>query len=401
MKIGFLSVYNFETTIGGIESHIYFLSKQLHKRGHEVIIYTPVEIEDFKQEAKNMEGVMIKYVPLRTPKIFRHLKKYHGGKMLGFLIAYLNKAKYALHRNTIANFIQKDRCDLVHQHDFISNVFTTNALSGDMTCVLTNHTGEYLFLKRHLVGRMILKYLLKHYRLVIGPSRELTPVEFVRNSVTIPNGVDLDIFCVDANFDKNQLREAHNISPDDFVIFCPMRWAPTKGIIYFLEAIENGGFDDKFTFVFSGNDYDGYPKYKERCLNLYESIENKESVVLLGNLSIKQMAAYYQMSDVVVIPSLMEAVSLSALESMACGIPVISTNVGGMKELITDGEDGLLISPKDSDSIREAINRLFSDKDLYMQIAPNSSITAKKYSWNRVVRETERAYEISLNNNSR
>ncbi len=399
MKIGFLSAWNVGTSVGGIENHIYFLTRELNKQGHEIIIYQPVESETGDSDVKTSEGITLKYIPISTTALIKYLDRFNGIRIIGLATAFLNKAKYVFHSRKIADAIRKDMCDLIHQHDFISNIFTTKILAKDTHCVLTNHTGEYLFFMKTVIGRMLLKYLLQHYSFMIGPSIELTPKAFTRESATIYNGVDLDLF--NTSYDKNALRKEKNIAPEDFVIFCPRRWAPTKGVIFLMKAIKKGRFQNNFKFIFAGNDYQGYPKYKEHILKVCASIENKSSILLAGNLSIQEMAKYYRISDLTVIPSIMEAVSLAAIESMASGTPVIATHVGGMPELIVHERNGLLIEPKNTDALIHAIKSLYHDKTLYDKLALNSLKTAQQYSWKEVALKTEEIYTLVLNFNKK
>ena len=128
----------------------------------------------------------------------------------------------------------------------------------------------------------------------------------------------------------------------------------TKGVKYLVEAIykfEND-FNKNIKFIFAGNDYDGYPKYRDELLETISQVKDQSKYTLLGNLQIHQMIQYYQIADITIIPSLMEAVSLSAVEAMASGSIVVSTNVGGMPELIEDNVNGFLIEPKNSVAIR-------------------------------------------------
>lgn len=388
MRIGYLSI---RSSVGGLENHIYFMSRELNNLGHEVIIYEPIEEEKFVSDFKEEDGIKVKYLPIKTPKVNKILNKYNGFHLIGFLTAFLNKAKYFFYRKTIAEFIAQDKCDIIHQHDFIADIFSTKILSKKFPVILTNHTGEYLFFRRIPLGNLILKYLLNHYKYIIGPSVELTPIGIVKNSITIHNGVDLRIF--NDNMNKEELRKKFGFSSNSLIIFCPRRWAPTKGVIYLMKAICDFNFNDNILFLFAGNDFEGFPKYKENIMEIYNNVKNKNSIILLNNLNINEMAYYYRLSDITIIPSLMEAVSLSAVESMACGTPVISTNVGGMPELIKDLYNGILIEPKRPDLIAKSINDLYKNKDLYNKLVKNSLITAKNYTWEQIALKNVNIYK--------
>ena len=397
MKIGFLSVFNFGSNIGGVENHIYFMARALQKRGHEIIIFQPIESTNPENEIKIIDGIKICLIGIRPLRPVGFFNRFNGVKLIGFGTAFLNKAKFLIYRKRIAKVIREHRPDIIHQHDFISNIFTTKAICQEIPCVLTNHTGEYLFFQKSKIGRYLLKKLLSHFRYIIGPSRQLTPLEYNENSKTIHNGVDSVFF--NGNFDKGEVRKRLGFKPDEFIILCPRRWAPTKGVIYLMRAVHNVGLDSKFRFLFAGSDYDGYPGYREEIMKTLGHMPHRECVILLGNLSVHDIVDYYRAANLVVIPSLMEAVSLAAIESMACGTPVLSTNVGGMPELIKNGKNGLMVNPADPSALADSIRYLSRDTKTYQQIARKSIQTAARYSWDGIAEQTEDIYEKALDSN--
>jgi glycosyltransferase involved in cell wall biosynthesis len=102
-----------------------------------------------------------------------------------------------------------------------------------------------------------------------------------------------------------------------------------------------------------------------------------------------EMPAVNAMADLVVIPSLMEAVSLSALEAMASGKPVIATEVGGLPEIIKDEVTGLLVPPRDPTALADAIVRLHSDYSLRNSLASQGrALAVERYSWDFIAKKT-------------
>jgi glycosyltransferase involved in cell wall biosynthesis len=101
------------------------------------------------------------------------------------------------------------------------------------------------------------------------------------------------------------------------------------------------------------------------------------------------MIPYYQSADLVVIPSLMEAVSLAALESMACGTPVISTNVGGMPEIIQEGKTGYLVNPGHPDELVEAIRRIYNEPEKATISEEALNMVRRQYDWSVIAQATE------------
>lgn len=95
----------------------------------------------------------------------------------------------------------------------------------------------------------------------------------------------------------------------------------------------------------------------------------KDRVICHGWVNSEQKDRIYRSTAIFILPSYFEALPMVLLEAMAYGIPVISTPVGGIPELIEDGVDGLLIQPGDTGTLTKTINRLLSDKDLCLKMS--------------------------------
>ena len=115
---------------------------------------------------------------------------------------------------------------------------------------------------------------------------------------------------------------------------------------------------------------------------------------LLGNLNQEELRDIFLSSDITIIPSVMEATSLAAMEGMACGLPVISTNVGGMPEIITQNITGWLVNSQNSNEIVDILEKITNEKfDLI-----NMGLNAKQYvsenkSWKLITQEVEKIYK--------
>jgi glycosyltransferase involved in cell wall biosynthesis len=98
--------------------------------------------------------------------------------------------------------------------------------------------------------------------------------------------------------------------------------------------------------------------------------------------------------DLFVLPSYSEGVSLALLEAMAAGLPVIATQVGGLPEVVTDGDNGLLIPPRDAGALAGALTRLLEAPELAKKLGQNASQHVREhYSLDRLGREINDLYE--------
>jgi len=117
----------------------------------------------------------------------------------------------------------------------------------------------------------------------------------------------------------------------------------------------------------------------------------------LGFLPTEEVAARYARAAIVVCPSRREGFGLVCAEAMAYGRPVVATAVGGLAELVVDGETGLLVEPGDPRALRAAIDRLLADRDLRRRLgAAGRERIRELYGWHSVVDRTLAAYGDAL-----
>jgi glycosyltransferase involved in cell wall biosynthesis len=397
-----LSTLCFPRTIGGVENHIYNLSKALIKLGHYVEIIIPVieKAKTGKIVKKEFEGLITYEMYIEgIPLIIKNLRsQFSGRSSLGMLLAFANKASFQIVTHYIAKQIlglmRENNMDVLHQHDFSANIFSTKIISKYYPVILTNHTGEFLYLKKYKFLNSLLIYLTNHYRKIIGPSEELAEIpNYKKNNFSyIPNGVDTEFYNPIDSKSKNELYNQLEIESGKYVILCPRRWAPTKGVIVLVEAMEKIiNSTPNVCFLFAGSDYEGYPNYRKDIFDKLKTYKDS-NYKLLGNLNASQLKKYYQISDVVVIPSLMEATSLAALEAMACACPVVATNVGGMPDLINN-ENGILVNPNDPTDLAEALIKLWSSNKKEEMGRQARKFVVDNYEWLKIAQKTLNIYE--------
>lgn len=114
-------------------------------------------------------------------------------------------------------------------------------------------------------------------------------------------------------------------------------------------------------------------------------------VRVLGDVGNRDLPLLYAAASVFVFPSRCEGFGLPPLEAMACGTPVIASNVSALPEVV--GDDALLVDPEATDAIAEAMERLLSNDDLRADLAARGISRAATFSWERVARATLALYE--------
>lgn len=120
------------------------------------------------------------------------------------------------------------------------------------------------------------------------------------------------------------------------------------------------------------------------------------AVTFTGRLDNDRMAALYREADLMLNPSLADNMPISILEAAACGVPVVSTDVGGIPHLVTDGRSALLVKPGDPRAMAAAALRVLEDTDLAARLREAGLELAQQYTWPAVRRRLFAVYHDAL-----
>ena len=130
---------------------------------------------------------------------------------------------------------------------------------------------------------------------------------------------------------------------------------------------------------------------------LITELNLKNNIIFIGRLlqdELKELAALYQAADLYIDPSLYEGFGFQVVEAMACGIPVIASNVTSLPEVV--GDAGILVSPNDIEGFVSALVRVLTDSGLRDSMCQKSLGRAKFFSWDRVAKENLDVYNELL-----
>lgn len=379
MKLAVLTA-DYWPNIGGIAAHIGHLARALSRKGLEVTIYNFTD-QSHLERAEEDAGV----------RVFRFAQRHMASRWRRW------DEIYRLARQVKHHFAAT-RPDLVHFHTCNVDGLILRWGPRNTPRVFTNHTAQYLDMWEKPVGRLKLRVLIPPCHAVIAPSRELAQKSrFLRvppaSIFYIPNGVDIESY--DGQHGRNEIRERFGIKPEEPTILCARRFDPKNGLIYFSREICRILRDyPSAQILFVG---DGPPHEKQRIFDCIRSACVESRVKFAGAVPNHEMPAYYAAADVSVIPSLQEATSLTCLESMASGVPVVATTVGGLPELITHEKEGLLVPPADSTALAMAILTLLGHPEWRRTLGEAGRRKAgAEYSWEQIADRTIKVYEDVL-----
>jgi glycosyltransferase involved in cell wall biosynthesis len=207
----------------------------------------------------------------------------------------------------------------------------------------------------------------------------------------VANGIDLKLFDEDVEID---VAKKYGIPTDKPVIFFAGRMERRKGIHLCGPIVEAILRKHDVAFVFAGQDLFGYMEK-----TLLPSVKNQNlrgSVHYIGKLDLPELRACVRSADIFMLPSLWENCPYSCLEAMAAGRAIVSSDQGGMPELIQHGENGLLARCDDSASFVEQIEKLIEDSELRRRLGAAARRTVElRYTDDHIAGVTQGIYQAA------
>ena len=195
----------------------------------------------------------------------------------------------------------------------------------------------------------------------------------------IPCGVNLDMF---KPMGKLKAKRELGLSDDKIILFVG-RIEPVKGIEQLLKAMSYLQNRRGSRLVIIGGD-DNSQHETDKLLRLARELNIEDSVTFVGSVKQDRLPCYYSAADVCVISSYYESFGLVALESLACGTPVVATDVGGSKSIIREGETGYVVADNEPHHLAEKIDLLLAKKSPDSNSALSIRASVSKYSWSNI-----------------
>ena len=238
-------------------------------------------------------------------------------------------------------------------------------------------------------------------RVIVATIAELTQLRFLykadaKKLVVIPPGVDVSHFYP---IPADEARSYIGLKPEDRMILFVGRIEPLKGVDTLLEAMSCLQMKESrpVHLAIIGGDPAASPEMMNaemaRLKNLCEVLGLDQSVVFLGVRDQDKLPYYYSAAEVVVMPSHYESFGMVALEAMACGTPVIASEVGGLAYLVRDGETGFTIPAEEPETLCEKLSWLLNDDELHAKMSAQAAAYAQDYAWEKIAKQSVDVYE--------
>jgi D-inositol-3-phosphate glycosyltransferase len=240
-------------------------------------------------------------------------------------------------------------------------------------------------------------------RIVVATPAEQSQLEFLyladsRKLVTIPPGVDSSRFYP---IPMDEAKAVIGISPDEHMILFVGRIEPLKGVDTLVRAIallkKTGRLDccPHYLAIVGGD-----PEASSETMNaemarlqgLVSELGIHDLVVFLGKRGQDSLPYYYSAAEMVVMPSHYESFGMVALEAMACGTPVVASQVGGLAFLVQDGVTGYVVPGGEVEPLAARLLEIATQPGLRDQLGRQGSEYARLFAWDIIARRIAEVY---------
>ncbi|MFV8781255.1 glycosyltransferase family 4 protein [Microbulbifer sp. SA54] len=353
----------FPPSVGGVQTHVFELSRALVQLGHRVRVLCRRR-DNSTPASEQLQGIEVERLSLPDNHL---IYDWRLGRRLRQLI-------------------EQEGFELTHVHGMRP---LRACARQKVPTLFTNHTSSFVRRAEHSQRtRDKMSRLLKPVASVLTPSEILAEktraVGYAGPITFIPNGVDNALFSPG----PSDFRKQQGIPEDAFVIAIACRLVPVKGVRYLAQAVAEIA-DPRLHLVIAG---DGNER-AEIEQTLQHKIQNG-LVHMLGAVDNAQMPDIYRAANASVLPSLMEATSIAGLEAMACGLPLIGSDVGGIPYIIRHESTGLLVDAESPQQLQNAIERLLKRPDDCEAMGQRAlERVAAEFTWQHVAEQVLQHYQ--------
>ncbi len=365
---------------GGMNVYVRELSRELGARGYTIDVFTRCPSEDAPETqpfGPNARVINVAAGPrdaIEKQAIAAHLPEFE--------------------RNMLA-FVEADGAayDMVHSHYWMSGVIASR-LSERWAAphVAMFHTLGEVKNRAHSSEHEPASRIAAERAIATSADRIIVASDHERHLLTslyganagriavVPCGVDLDLF---APMDKEYARRRLGLRKTERIILFVGRIEPLKGIDILIGAAAQLHDDENFAVLIVGGDARAETQI-EALRSQAAALGVDHHISFVGSVEHDKLPLYYNAADVCVVPSYYESFGLVAVESMACGTPVVASRVGGLTTTISDGETGYLIPWRCPEPFAERLELLLDNDELRASFGRAGREAVERFRWSHV-----------------
>jgi D-inositol-3-phosphate glycosyltransferase len=375
---------------GGMSVYIRELARQLGARGHCIDIYTRLNGSKHNQIIDLDDNVRLIHLSAGNNGYVQKLALYY----------YLSDFFRALQRFKQQQNLQYD---LIHSHYWLSGRLGNWVQDRwNLPHIIMFHT---LGTVKNIAGVADQEPDLRiatEKKLAKTCQRILAPTAREKNNLltyykapavkigVVPCGVNLDLF---QPMDRAVARQRLGFDDNESIVLYVGRFDPIKGIDRLLKAATHLQDRRRLRLVIIGGDGPDTPEY-QNLQKMTRKLGLQNTVTFVGRIEQKHLPPYYSAADVLVVPSYYESFGLVGLESLACGTPVVATEVGAMRSILQEGQTGRIVTRANPRSLAQAIETFITGSGVKKLSADMVRASVLKFGWSNVAAAVIDEYDM-------
>ena len=359
MKIALVSPYDY-ASYGGVTRHITHLAEEFQRRDHEVHIIAP-----------SSDGAEIQR-PVPFHRLGTPVSIHTNGSVARISLGPRLS-------NELKQILASGAFDILHLHEPLLPALPLAVLRASRA---TNVGTFHAYRQSHVgyfYAKPILRYFFSmlHGRIAVSEcARDFVADTFPGDYRIIPNGIDPDRF-------KRPVPPIDWMNDGRANVLFVGRLEKRKGLSYLLRAWGNVRREfpsARLVVVGAGGALEHYRSFV--------GSRGSDDIVFTGKVSDEDLPRYYQSTHVFCAPSTgQESFGIILLEAMAAGKAIVSTDIPGYRDVVTHGQQALLVPPKDAEGLAGALIHVLADPGLRARLGTAGSQTAQRFAWGRIADE--------------
>ena len=360
-----------------------FLAKYLVKLGVKVHVYTARPIKEYTVD--HPDGFRLHYVgPIKKKLTTTHIPElarfaltviYYSKPIIEEVKPDLIHCFFAIPSGCFGLY-----CKKIYKIPYITSILGADVPGFDI--------GDWRLHVYHGITQFITRSIWENSEHIVANSPSLKGVaeRFCphKKIEVITNGVDSEVFYPLLTKAPNQ---------KEVQLLYLSRLTLQKGIWTLIKALgilkQRNVLNFKLTVVGEGH-------LKDEMFSLINKFGLQERVDFIGWKKLEELPDIYRISDIFILPSVMEGMSSVILQAMACGLPIITSRVKGNTELVEDNYNGLMAEYNNAEEFADAIEKLIKVPELRVKMGRNSFEKSKKFLWENIAKQYLELYEKTL-----
>lgn len=383
------------------------VAEGIAEAGNEVFVLTPFSPGFRSIPNRKYRVLTYKYIFPNSLHKLGYSQTLSNDKKLKISVYFFSPLMFFFGTVALIRLVLKEKIEIINAHWILPNGFLASlaSLLTGVPVVSTLPGSDVLMVKKNVLFRAVAIFTTWKSKVVTSNSPQLlkdlrqeTGVRF--KSETIIYGVYPDKFKPDRS-QTVVLKKKHSIPQKDVVIIGTGRLVEKKGFRYLVEAaplVVKKYPNTTFVIVGDGDQ-------RQELEKLAQKLKVDKNFRFVGTVDYKNLVHYYNLGDIFALPSVrdesgnLDDQSVAAVEAMACGLPIITTNFPGYAIVVKDGVNGFLTSEKDYKAISRALEKLVASSLLRKKMGQKSrELVLDHFSWKVIGKEYDKLFRQILGN---